>query len=285
MRKIKKYKEIIISLSIIAIVTRIIGINFYINYKKDIKISNEEQISTEEIKIEPNSYYIQNGKLYISYDGKEKIKVPGSFENQKELEKGTYQISLYKTIFTYNTNNKICLVYSDDSGKTWNTIETSKEGTVKYIEFFDQSTGIMYNIEDVAMTLAFGTISKTNNGGITWESVSNGINDTFRLDSEVKFFNENFGFVTIPNNGGSSCELYNTQDGGKTFNKVQVDYIELEDTDLKWNEIYDYYNIPIKTDYSYYLNVGQGADGDYKGGNTIQYNSYDGIMWTISDLH
>ena len=163
-------------------------------------------------------------------------------------------------------------------------IENESDKNVEYIEFFNDNQGIMYKIEDVAMTIAFGTISKTNDGGKTWEEVSHGIDGVFKIDSQVKFFDENLGFITMPNNGGNSCELYNTQDGGKTFTKVEVNHIELQEPDLKWEDVYDYYNMPVKQNSSYYLDVGQGADGDYQSGNSIQYFSYDALTWTTQEL-
>ena len=89
----------------------------------------------------------------------------------------------------------------------------------------------------------------------------------------------------MPQNGGDSCELYVTNNGGITFNKVEVGYVELENTDFKWIDIYDYYNMPIKNDYIYYLEISQGADGDYNGGDVKKYQSYDnGITWTSEDI-
>lgn len=281
---LKKHKEIIIAILIVVVVVILVGANFYRIYQKDFKISNSRTTNIVERNVNENSYYIENGKLYISYDGENVIEVPGDFSDKNEFDDGTYQISEYKTIFFYNSNNKTYLVYSDDSGKNWNTVELTKNGSIKYLEFFNKDVGIMYEIEDVAMTVAFGSICKTSDGGNTWENVSDGIDDIFKTDSEVKFFDQYLGFITMPNNGGNSCELYNTQDGGKTFSKVEVKYIELEDTDLEWNEIYDYYYIPVKEYSTYYLKIGQGADGDYKGGNSIEYISYTGSDWSTNEL-
>ena len=60
------------------------------------------------------------------------------------------------------------------------------------------------------------------------------------------------GFITMPYNGGGSCKLYVSQDGGNSFNLVEVDYVELEDTQFKWTEIYDYYNMPTKENGKYH---------------------------------
>ena len=152
---LKKHKEIIIAILIVVVVVILVGANFYRIYQKDFKISNSRTTNTVERNVDKNSYYIENGKLYISYDGENVIEVPGDFSNKNKFDDETYQISEYKTIFSYNSNNKTYLVYSDDSGKNWNTIELMKNGTIKYLEFFNKDVGIMYEIEDVAMTVAF----------------------------------------------------------------------------------------------------------------------------------
>lgn len=282
---ISKYKEIIVSGIIILAVLTMIGINFYHEYKKEININDSKDISTsDKNQFEKNSYYIENNKLYISYDGENIIEVPGDFSEMQKYEDETYQISEIKTVFYYILENKEYLVYSDDCGKNWNTIERERDGTIKYIEFISKDTGYRYEIKDVAMTIAYGVISKTIDGGKTWQDIYSGIDGVFKTDSKVKFFDNYIGFITMPNNGGDTCELYVTQDGGITFDKVQVEYMELEDTELKWTDIYDYYNIPIKQNGCYYLEISQGADGDYKGGKSLEYYSYNGLSWTTEEI-
>lgn len=82
----KKYKEIIIAILIVAIVVILVGANFYINYQKDFKISNSRITNTVERNVDKDAYYIENGKLYISYDGKNVIEVPGDFSDKKEFD-------------------------------------------------------------------------------------------------------------------------------------------------------------------------------------------------------
>lgn len=214
---INRYKEIIISIIIILVISSILGIRYFKKYEK-IEIANQETIQSNK-KLEDNSYYIEN------------------------------------------------------------------DGTIKYIEFLDKDNGYMYKVKDVAMGVEMGAISKTTDGGATWEEVFTGINERFSRGSQVKFLDIYLGFITMPKNGGDSCELYVSQDSGKTFNQVEVDYIELENTQFKWTEIYDFYNMPTKENGKYYLEIGQGADGDYNGGKSIQYYSYNGISWTTDELN
>lgn len=285
---ISKYKEIIISAILILAISSIIGIKYY-NNSKNIKIADnnsniKDQINVEQKHVEANSYYIENNKLYISFDGENIIEVPGDFYEMTQYDKETYQISKEKIVFFYNRKNEQYFVYSDDCGKTWSATRRKKYGTIKYIEFIDKNNGYMYEIKDTAMTIASGAISKTTDGGRTWKEIYHGIDGKFKTDSKVKFFSNNIGYITMPYNGGDTCELYVTQDAGKTFNKVKVNYIELEDSKFKWEEIYDYYNMPTKDNIKFYLEVGQGSDGDYNGGKSIQYYSYDGLSWTTTEL-
>ena len=39
----------------------------------------------------------------------------------------------------------------------------------------------------------------------------------------------------------------------------------------KGYEIYDYYELPTKEGETYYLEIGQGSDGDYNGGDSIKF--------------
>ena len=286
---LKRYKEIIISVIIILVISGILGIKYFRKYEK-IEIANnninkEEPITQTNKKIEANSYYIENDKLYISYDGENIIQVPGDFYEMTNYEKGSYQISKEKTIFYYKRRNIQYLVYSNDEGKNWNTIQSKNDGTVEYIEFLDKNNGYMYKVKDVAMGVEMGAICKTTDGGVTWQEVFTGINGSFSRGSEVKFLDKFLGFITMPKNGGDSCDLYVTQDGGKSFYKLEVEYIELEDTQFKWTEIYDFYNMPTKEKGKFYLEIGQGADGDYNGGKSIKYYSYNGMSWTTDELN
>ena len=70
---LKKHKEIIIAILIVVVVVILVGANFYRIYQKDFKISNSRTTNTVERNVDKNSYYIENGKLYISYDGENVI--------------------------------------------------------------------------------------------------------------------------------------------------------------------------------------------------------------------
>ena len=282
---IMKNKEIIIAITFVIIIVIFFFVNYYIELNKERTIFDKEKITQLEKVAEEKSYILKNGKLYITYNGKE-IEVPGNFENLKNIEEEKYQITDFKILFSnydYTSNNSF-IIYSDDNGESWTTIQLNQNENIQYIEFFSKDIGIMYEIQDVAMSVAFGSIKITNDGGKNWNVVSNGINDTFKKDSKVKFYSKDLGFLTMPYNGGDSCELYYTLDQGKTFKKVETPHNELQNTDLLWEDVYDFYNMPIVKDNVYYLEVGQGADGDYNGGDSVKYYSYNGFGWNNKDI-
>lgn len=222
--------------------------------------------------VKANDYKIKNGILYISYDGENVIEVPGDFSDTDEFKDGTYQVEEEKTFFVYNNGGKF-LIYSDDMGKNWNTVDLEST-SVQDMQFVNTSVGFMLEFKDVAMGIAFGDIKKTTDGGKTWQVVFNGIGDNedkvFRRGSKIKFFDENLGFLTMPDGNGYTCELYITKDGGVSFTKVNVQQTE-ED-----RAIYDYYELPEKEDDGILtLEVGQGSDGDYEGGNSKIFSSTD----------
>ena len=233
--------------------------------------------------VNSNDYKVRNGILYISYDGKDIVEVPGDFDNVDDFEDGTYQIEKEKTFFTYYNNEKEFLIYSDDMGINWNTIELGKV-SVKDIQFVNTNIGYMLEFSDVAVGIAFGDIKKTTDGGQTWKTVFKGIGnkgeEIFRRGSRIRFFDENLGFLTMPEISGNTSELYITKDGGITFTKMNVQQAN-EDSN-----IYDYYELPKKgKNGKLTLEVGQGSDGDYEGGNSKIYDSANnGNTWEFKGV-
>ena len=244
---------------------------YCMTYKNEKDLSNYNVVS-----VGKNDYKIQNGILYISYDGKNTIEVPGDFSNMiNNYNEFNYQISEEKTIFYYTKDSKRYLVYSNDMGNNWNTVEIENKSSIQNIHFVNSNVGFMLKFEDVAMGIAFGKISKTTDGGNKWNDIFFGVgneNKIFKRSSQIKFINENIGFLTMPSVGGESSDLYITKDGGNSFN-------ELEITE---NNIYDYYNLPIIEDGVLSIKITQGSDGDYNGGDYKVYYSKDNCdNWSL----
>ena len=244
----------------------------YCTVYKDENLNNYNGIT-----VEANNFKIDNGILYFSYDGENIIEVPGDFSDDKSAyNEHNYTISEEKTVFFYTKDETKYLVFSDDMGNTWNTTNLPSNGTIQNIQFLNKDVGFILQFEDYALGgVTFGHIAKTTDGGQTWTIINNGIGSsnegTFRSGSQLLFVNENIAFVTMPYASGDDSALYYSEDGGINFTKVT----------LSDEQIYDYYQLPTIEDGKLYLEVGQGNDGDYNGGDYKKYCSEDnGKTWT-----
>ena len=241
-------------------------------FKNDDDLKNYKLVN-----VQANDYVIQNGILYISYDGNKVVEVPGDFSNMEDSYTDyNYQISNQKTVFFYTSDNKRYLVYCDNMSNIWNTVEIDNNSSIQNIHFINKDVGFMFEIEDTAMGIAFGNISKSTDGGRNWVQISHGImqgdKEIFKTSSQIKFIDENTGFLTMPATSGESCELYMTSDSGKTFSKL----------DIIQSDIYDYYNLPVEENGKLYLEISQGSDGDYNGNDSQNYISEDnGVTWNL----
>lgn len=243
----------------------------YCTVYKDDNLNNYNGIT-----VEANNFKIDNGILYFSYDGEKIIEVPGDFSNDKSAYNDqNYIISEEKTVFFYTEDEKKYLVYSDDMGNTWNTVKLATNGNIQSIQFLNKDVGFILQFEDYALGgVTFGHIDKTTDGGKTWTTINNGIGSsnegTFRSGSQLLFVNENIAFVTMPYASGDDSDLYYSEDGGINFTKVT----------LSDEQIYDYYYLPTIEAGKLYLEVGQGNDGDYNGGDYKKCCSEDnGKTW------
>ena len=84
---------------------------------------------------------------------------------------------------------------------------------------------------------------------------------------DFTFLDENFGFATLMHNGGDEAVLYVTEDGGNTYQPVVMEEYTVTLTDGYTYNPYDYPQMPYEEDDIIYVLCGQGADGDYDGGD------------------
>ena len=236
---------------------------------------SEDLTNYDVIAVKANDYELKNGILYISYDGKNNIEVPGDFSQMiKGYEDSQYQISKEKTVFFYDKGEERFLVYSDNMGKSWNTVEIAKDYSIESIQFVTKDIGYMLKFYDVAVGTAWGRISETIDGGKTWTDIFYGIGENdekvFSRGSQIKFINENVGFLTMSTTMGTYQQLYITRDGGATFEELKI--ID--------SSIYDFYELPTFEDGIIKIEINQGSDGDYNGGDYKEYYSKDyGKTW------
>lgn len=140
-----------------------------------------------------------------------------------------------------------------------------------------EGTKIRYQmiVEDAALGSRFYGLIKSTDGGAHWQVVSS---DPFggQMGGSVEFtfLDEMFGFATLSHNGGDAAVLYVTEDGGKHYE--QVEFAHKTYTDSIGNIIapYDYPKMPYEKDGVIYVLCGQGADGDYDGGDSLHLARY-----------
>lgn len=222
------------------------------------------------VNVEKGGYKIKNGYIYISYDGKNITELPDNFSRASYLYNDyNYQITLYKTVFFNLSDTQNYIIYSDDMGKNWQRTYIDKNWCIQNIHFIDKNIGFILEFEDRASGTAFGKILKTTDGGKTWKTISKGIGNigeqAFKTSSQILFIDEKIGFLSMPHLNGEYSKIYITKDGGLTF-----ELLEIEE-----NNIYDYYNLPEYKDGVLTIEISQGNDGDYNGGDSKTYISTD----------
>ena len=143
--------------------------------------------------------------------------------------------------------------------------------------------GVRYklNVEDKATGSFFYSLQQTTDGGSNWFVLNdNPFNGPTGEASGIYFIDENIGFIGASRNGGSEGELYRTEDGGKSFNKIEFENksVKLDNGDSI--SPFDFPKVPYEKDGELYVNVEQGADGDYNGNSSLLYKSKDkGKTW------
>ena len=127
-------------------------------------------------------------------------------------------------------------------------------------------------VADAAAGSRMYVLLKSIDGGENWYVRSGDpFGDSMGGSIEFTFLDEGFGFATLSHNGGDEAVLYRTTNGGKSYSQVQlIDNPEvLLDNDTLY-EPYDYPQMPFYDGGDLVVLVGQGADGDYAGGDSKQ---------------
>lgn len=167
-----------------------------------------------------------------------------------------------------NPDSSFDAAFGVDAG--WLHSESEAEASV-------EGTKIRYQmiVEDAALGSRFYGLIKSTDGGAHWQVVSS---DPFggQMGGSVEFtfLDEMFGFATLSHNGGDAAVLYVTEDGGKHYE--QVEFAHKTYTDSIGNIVapYDYPKMPYEKDGVIYVLCGQGADGDYDGGDSLHLARY-----------
>lgn len=132
---------------------------------------------------------------------------------------------------------------------------------------------------DAALGSRMYGIIKSEDGGESWRMWSNmPFGEDCGGGIDAVFLDENLGFATLSHNGGDEADLYVTVDGGVSYTKAVLEgYTVTLDNGYTYTP-YDFPKMPYEEDGAIYVLCGQGADGDYDGGDRklARYKSEDG---------
>ncbi len=245
------------------------------------------------------TYKIENKICYVSYDSGDTWKeVPVPIETLAEvgdgrayynkLQENSYIITPEKTAFVYGGTREtpLMIIYSEDMGTTWNTIEIDKtmdSTRMRLCNFPTDKVGYIIAAGQRTMSQEGQIIYKTTNGGDTWGKV--GVGPSTWLLQSGGFIDENLGFMSYPDIEGSETNFYRTEDGGKSFEPIIIP-VEKEEWMGTTLEPFVQPETPYIEDGELFLLVGQGSQGDFKGGTIMaKYKSEDkGKTWFFVEL-
>lgn len=139
----------------------------------------------------------------------------------------------------------------------------------------DGLTGYRMVVLDAALGSRMYGLIKSIDGGETWKVESRDPFGESGMGIDFTFLDESFGFATLMHNGGDEADLFVTENGGKSYERciMQGFTVTLEDGYV-YNP-YDYPQMPYEEDGMLYVLCGQGADGDYEGGDRAKMALYE----------
>ena len=240
------------------------------------------------------TYKIESETCSVSYDGGASwIQTPlpieqldyyvdGHFKSN-ELREGSYIISPEKTALLFGGfHTPLTCLYSDNMGKTWQTIKIDGAPLychIKFLSFPTPKDGYIILGSDKTMSWEYESVYKTTDGGATWSFTGEGPRSS--MMQSAGFIAPDIGFVSYRYNEGADAMMYRTEDAGVTWEPIVLD-IEAE--------LRPYFTQPQTPKWDnekLVLLVDEGADSDYQGGNPMQlkYLSEDlGLTWTFAGM-
>lgn len=151
------------------------------------------------------------------------------------------------------------------------------------IDEFYLSTQVGYRLEVTGAALGSRaySLTETNDGGQTWITINaDPFSGMLGSAAGITFLNNKLGFLCLSYSGGSKGQLYRTEDGGKSYKKVNFPEKKALLSNGKAYNPFDLPEMPYEKDGVLNVLVGQGSDGDYNGGSKALYQSTDnGVTW------
>lgn len=149
--------------------------------------------------------------------------------------------------------------------------------------FITKEVGYQLAVADAALGTRYYALLQTTDGGNNWEIWNP---DPFLGEgggsAGITFLDESLGFSALSKQSGTQATLYRTIDGGQSYEPVTFPIVEVPLTSQETYEAFTFPGMPVEKDGQLYVSVGQGADGDYKGGISALFVSSDrGETWTF----
>lgn len=100
----------------------------------------------------------------------------------------------------------------------------------------------------------------------------------------LTFIDEQLGFAALSHSGGAYADLYRTEDGGESFERIELPEVEVDLGNGKTYAPFVFPEMPVDRGDYLEMTVNQGAEGDYQGGIRAIFRSYDnGLTWEFID--
>ena len=119
----------------------------------------------------------------------------------------------------------------------------------------------------------YGLIKSTD-GGESWQVKSRDPFGESGMGIDFTFLDEDFGFATLMHNGGDEADLFVTENGGESYERCVMQGFTVALDDGYVYDPYDYPGMPYEEEGVIYVLCGQGADGDYDGGDRAKMALY-----------
>lgn len=121
---------------------------------------------------------------------------------------------------------------------------------------------------DAALGSRAYALLKSTDSGASWKvQEMNPFDGQLGMGVDFTFLTEDYGFASLMHNGGDEAELYVTEDGGQSYHLSVFQGVGATLENGYYYQPYDYPQMPYEEDGRLYVLCGQGADGDYAGGD------------------
>ena len=197
---------------------------------------SEYLVRFETLQKTQNDYKIENGVLYVTYDGKQTWKsVPVSMEKLfatrpeteksgiTKLESESYTIAMDRTCFLYGGTQDVpvTLLTSTDAGETWDEQILTDYSAARrcFVGFAQHEFGYILICGDKTGGQEAASLFVSKDGGETWED--EGLVSVTSPALGVIFTDENTGFIQYTS--GENPYINMTLDGGRTWETLKIE--------------------------------------------------------------